>query len=61
MEYVCKISIFGLKMMMKIGLEKIFLKFLHDTEGSGQFMFAHIHEKTIPAHPRVFLGSPGLC
>ena len=29
MEYVCKISIFGLKMMMKSGLEKIFLKFLH--------------------------------
>ena len=31
------------------------------TEGSGQFIFPHIHEKTIPAHPRVFLGSPGLC
>ena len=34
---------------------------LHCTEGSGQFIFPHIHEKTIPAHPRVFLGSPGLC
>ena len=30
------------------------------TEGSGQFIFPHIHEKTIPAGPRVFLGSPGL-
>jgi hypothetical protein len=29
MEYVSKINIFGLKMMMKSGLEKIFLKFLH--------------------------------
>ena len=29
MEYVYKINIFGLKMMMKSGLEKIFLKFLH--------------------------------
>ena len=28
-EYVPKINIFGLKMMMKCGLEKIFLKFLH--------------------------------
>ena len=30
------------------------------TEGSGQFIFPHTHEKTIPAGPRVFLGSPGL-
>ena len=29
MEYVSKINIFGLKMMIKSGLEKIFLKFLH--------------------------------
>ena len=29
MEYVFKINIFGLKMMVKSGLEKIFLKFLH--------------------------------
>ena len=29
MEYVSKISIFGLKMMVKSGLERIFLKFLH--------------------------------
>ena len=28
-EYVSKINIFGLKMMVKGGLEKIFLKFLH--------------------------------
>jgi hypothetical protein len=28
-EYVYKINIFGLKMMAKSGLEKIFLKFLH--------------------------------
>ena len=28
MEYVPKINIFGLKMMVKSGLEKIFLKFL---------------------------------
>ena len=29
MESVPKITIFGLKMMVKSGLEKIFLKFLH--------------------------------
>ena len=29
MEYVSKINILGLKMMVKIGLEKIILKFLH--------------------------------
>ena len=29
MEYVSKINIFGLKLMVKSGLEKIFLKFLH--------------------------------
>jgi len=29
MEYVSKINIFGQKMMVKSGLEKIFLKFLH--------------------------------
>ena len=29
MEYGPEISIFGLKLMMKSGLEKIFLKFLH--------------------------------
>ena len=29
MEYVSKINIFGLKMMVKSGLEKTFLKFLH--------------------------------
>ena len=29
MESVYKITIFGLKMMVKSGLEKIFLKFLH--------------------------------
>ena len=28
-EYVYKINIFGLKMMAKSGLQKIFLKFLH--------------------------------
>ena len=28
-EYVTKNNIFGLKMMMKSGLEKIILKFLH--------------------------------
>ena len=31
MEYVSKINIFGLNMMVKSGLEKIFLKFLHAT------------------------------
>ena len=30
MESVPKITIFGLKMMMKSGLEKILLKFLHE-------------------------------
>ena len=29
MEYVSKINIFALKMIVKSGLEKIFLKFLH--------------------------------
>ena len=29
MEYVSKINIFGLKMIVKSGLEKIYLKFLH--------------------------------
>ena len=29
MEYVYKINIFGLKMMVKSGLENIFLKFFH--------------------------------
>ena len=29
MEYVSKFNILGLKMMVKSGLEKIFLKFLH--------------------------------
>ena len=29
MEYVSKINIFGLKMIMKSGLEKIFMKSLH--------------------------------
>ena len=29
MEFVSKITIFGLKMVVKSGLEKIFLKFLH--------------------------------
>ena len=29
MEYVIKNNIFGLKLMMKSGLEKIILKFLH--------------------------------
>ena len=29
MEYVSNIIIFGLKMMVKSGLEKMFLKFLH--------------------------------
>ena len=29
MEYVYKINIFGLKIMVKSGLEKIFMKFLH--------------------------------
>jgi hypothetical protein len=29
MEYVHKVNIFGLKMMVKSGLEKIILKFLH--------------------------------
>ena len=29
MEYIPKINIFGLKMMVKSGLEKIILKFLH--------------------------------
>ena len=29
MEYVHKINVFGLKMMVKSGLEKIILKFLH--------------------------------
>ena len=37
-----------------------FLALLIFTEGLGQFIFTHIHEKTIPAGPRVFLGSPGL-
>ena len=29
LEFVSKITIFGLKMMVKSGLEKIFLKLLH--------------------------------
>ena len=29
MEYISKIHIFGIKMMVKSGLEKIFWKFLH--------------------------------
>ena len=29
MEYMSIINIFGIKMMVKSGLEKIFLKFLH--------------------------------
>ena len=29
LEYVTKINIFGIKIMMKSGLEKIFFKFLH--------------------------------
>ena len=29
MEYVHKVNIFGLKMMVKSGLEKVILKFLH--------------------------------
>ena len=29
MKYASKINIFGLNMMVKSGLEKIFLKFLH--------------------------------
>jgi hypothetical protein len=29
MEYVHKVNIFGLKMMVKSGLKKIILKFLH--------------------------------
>ena len=29
MEYVSKTNTFGLKMMVKSGLEKMFLKFLH--------------------------------
>ena len=31
------------------------------TEGSGQIIFPHIHEKTIPPGPRVFLGCPEVC
>ena len=34
MEYVPKFNIFGLKMMVKSGVEKIFFKFLH---GQGLF------------------------
>ena len=29
-------------------------------QGWGRIIFPQIHEKTIPAQPRVFLGSPGL-
>ena len=29
MDYVPKMDIFGLKLMVKSGLEKLFLKFLH--------------------------------
>ena len=29
MEYVSKLNVFGLKMMVKSGLEKIVLKFFH--------------------------------
>ena len=32
MEYVSKINIFGLKLMVKSGLEKIFMKSLHAQE-----------------------------
>ena len=35
MEYVLRNNIFGLKMMVKSGLEKIFLKFLHAQTFSG--------------------------
>ena len=35
MEYVLRNNIFGLKMMVKSGSEKIFLKFLHAQTFSG--------------------------
>ena len=40
MEYVSKINIFGLKMMVKSGLEKIFLKTLHAQSLFRKFFFA---------------------
>jgi len=41
MEYVSKITIFGLKMMVKSGLEKIFLKFLHAQAIFFQIILLH--------------------
>ena len=39
MEYVSKINIFGLKMMVKSVLEKMFLKFLHAYAILGKMIF----------------------
>ena len=41
MDYVSKITIFALKMMMKSGLEKILLKFLYAHYGMAQFIFTN--------------------
>ena len=53
MEYVSKINIFGLNMMVKSGLEKIFVKFLHAQGlfqvcpvGLSQFSFAKLRQPT---------------
>ena len=42
MEYVTKINIFGFKMMVKNGLEKIFLKFLHRKAIFGNFFVTYL-------------------
>ena len=44
MEYVSKINIFGLKMMVKSGVEKIFLKFLHAQAIFKHFFLLHRNE-----------------
>ena len=44
MEYVSKITISGLKMMVKSGLVKIFLKFLHAQAIFFQIILLHRKE-----------------
>ena len=44
MEYVSKINTFGLNMMVKSGLEKIFLKFLHAQAIFYQMNLSHRKE-----------------
>ena len=44
-ESVSKITIFGLRMMAKSGLEKIFLKFLHAEANFFYFILLHRKEE----------------